>query len=42
MYTIDYTKFIPFITEAIKEQQLIIQSLQLEIQELKSKIIKKI
>ena len=40
IYTIDYTKFIPFITEAIKEQQLIIQRLQLEIQELKSNSIK--
>ncbi len=36
IYSIDYTKFIPFITEAIKEQQLIIENLQAEIQELKA------
>lgn len=38
IYSIDYTKFIPFITEAIKEQQLIIENLQSENQELKIKV----
>ena len=35
IYSIDYTKIIPFITEAIKEQHLVIENLQSEIQELK-------
>ena len=36
IYSIDYTKIIPFITEAIKEQHLVIENLQFEIQELKA------
>lgn len=36
IYAIDYTKIIPFITEAIKEQQGVIENLQAEIQQLKT------
>jgi hypothetical protein len=36
IYGIDYTRVIPVLVEAIKEQQLIIESLQSEIKELKS------
>lgn len=36
IYTMDYTKIIPVLVEAIKEQQTIIVSLQSEIQELKN------
>ncbi|MCK5168256.1 MAG: tail fiber domain-containing protein [Bacteroidales bacterium] len=35
VYTMDYTKIIPVLVEAMKEQQVIIESLQSEIQELK-------
>jgi hypothetical protein len=35
MYSIDYTKLTPYIVEAIKEQQIIIKSMQSEIEELK-------
>lgn len=38
LYSIDYTKFIPFITEAIKEQQQVIENLQTEILELKASL----
>jgi hypothetical protein len=37
-YSIDYTKFTPYIVEAIKEQQLVIQSLQEEVVSLKKMV----
>ncbi|HET6559052.1 MAG TPA: tail fiber domain-containing protein [Prolixibacteraceae bacterium] len=36
LYSIDYTKIIPFITEAMKEQQTIIENLEAQILELKA------
>lgn len=35
VYTMDYTKIIPVLVEAIKEQQTTIDNLQIEVQELK-------
>jgi hypothetical protein len=38
IYSIDYTKFTPFLVEAIKEQQLIIDSMKVEIANLKKQL----